>query len=253
MRVGTAIVREERGTNFRADFESGRADCRTEPGDEVAGAHAKVIERGDGTFENTRRESAPAGMRDADGGAMAIRQQHGKAVRDEHGAHDAAFTRDRGIRGFRNRIALRSLNCHGRSVNLRQPAGFGGQDVPQPASIFGECIVGVPGVRPEVHRRERSAAHAAMARRHERVHAGGHRPIGHDPIEARRRDPLRKCRKRCRIHAVDFRSRSDASSATISAGSAACHSQALPVAGWTRPSRAACSACRANAIGPRFP
>ena len=220
-----------------ADFEIRR---RRWPGpsqacSSLAGAAVPAQGR-HGGLEHAGGQSAPAGMRRGDHGAIPARQQHRQAVRRQH----------RAARRPAARLTAASA-CSGRSAASRsattmpctcsQPVRLGGQVGALRAAARG-CSRRPRGRRRHALPRFRAAhgdrADAARARGGQRAHAG--------------RRLASRAEQDCAALRSLHRSRSTASRRSKSAGSGASTSMALPVTGCSKPSRAACSAWRLKAF-----
>jgi len=225
-------AREERVADVRADFEPLRPDRGAEPRDDALRRHRHGL---DGALDDARGDAAPAAVRDADDRAVAIREHERQAVGGEHGEDDVPRARDRRVRDRRRGRERGLRDVHRGAVHLRQPARRRREERLHAAAVLrhGGGIRGRSrrACGAEVERRVAPGADAAFARGRERgdaVHRHG--PRG---LDARQRAHCERARKA-------------ASSAAKSAGGGASHCTCVRVSGWTRPSRAACSAWRGN-------
>ena len=154
------------------------------------------------------------------------------------------------------------LFCHVGPVHLLQPDGRRRQERLHATAVFRDCRDFRKARRSghgtaKIERCASAGADAAVTCRDESAHAWWRFPCRDDPVDTHRAKPLGERTHRCRIacgsnghgHGPDTAAsaRSVVISAARSAGGGASHDIVSRVAGWTRPSRVACSACRAKA------
>ena len=164
----------EGGQNVAAHFKSVGADGRAEPGEEVSrvGLHG-----GDGVFQYTAGEAAPAGVGGGHDAAGAIAEEYGQAVGGHDGAGSEAAAIESGI-GVRRSVKAVGSGYYAVAVHLAQVGQRQGNVRLRAAAVFGHGGGVVTHVVAHVQAGETALADTALAGGNQSADIAWRGPIG---------------------------------------------------------------------------
>jgi hypothetical protein len=88
------VAANEGSMDVVTDFESARSNPRTDIGQQITRGYPGSPDVGNRVVENTRGETAPAGVRSRHHGAADVRKQHRQTICDQDCAHGTRHMRD---------------------------------------------------------------------------------------------------------------------------------------------------------------